>query len=1352
MSPDRFPLTPLQHAMVCAWLRRPHSGINVEQWIVTLREPIRAPLFRAAWCGVVRSYGMLRASIDLTDPGNPQQTIVANVDEAWEEIDWRDAPPDEQALRWREFLETDRCRGLDLTRPPLWRVVLVRMADDEFHFICTFHHVLLCGRSLVQIGREVFARYDALARGEALPTEPEAPFRKFVEYFGRSESASAEYWRRYLAKRAPVRLPEPHAPPIADADYRRTHRSIGCQRTLDAKVTARLFAAARGADVTLHTLAQAAWGLTLAAFTGEDDHVFGSVRACRKLPVKGISRMVGMLINTVPFRVQLRRDETVERLLGRLRDAQVEHRLHESTSASDVARFVCQPANEPLFPTLLMFTDRRPETMLDVGGRPHPTRTVQLLERSEFPLALVVGVGVDEVTSIRLEYDTERYKTATAERVLEHFQMTLEALPDYLVRSVDDLPCVIPADRERLLTLGRSPHESDVTLTVPALIERRVEAGPNEVAIVDGSRVVTYAELRRMATAAAANLRRRCIGRGTLVGVFCEQSPEMVALVLGLWRIGAVYVPLDPKYPSQRLGAIVADAAPELVVFDQALPDSLDDRLDQTVRLDRLFEGAEHAAAAEIESAATLADRAVVLYTSGSTGTPKGVVLTHRNLANQTAYVVRTLQLAVGDRLAPVSSINFDASLEEHFAPLAAAATIVLSTGDELDSCARFFEFVVRQRLTILDVPTSLWRELTNYLHDERREYPDCVRAIMMGGEVATRAIYEKFLKVGGRNIRWFNAYGPTETTICSTVYEHQPDRDADETGPPPIGRPIDGTTAVVLDRCGRLVPPGVRGELYLSGAGVAEGYLNRDDLTRERFVELTGRDVPAGRYYRTGDEVRFREDGELEYIGRLDEQVKLRGFRIEPAEIEAVLLKHLAVRDAVAVVLTAAAGTQYLAAYLVLHSGAAWDERSLREFAAARLPQYMRPQAFVQLDVLPLSPNGKINRRSLPEPFADVRSSPPAAEPTEPRKPTLLEHRLLEVWRTTLAMDNLGLDDDFFQLGGDSLRAMTLIARLEESLGRSISVATLIAVPTVARLAAHLEAEAATDDKREATGVAQLRDGDEKRPLFFVHSLAGDVWIYRDLVQTLRTDAAMYGLQMPGIDGDAPPSSDDVETWAALYVERVRAVQPTGPYRLAGFSSGGLLSFEMARQLHAAGQAVEFLGLIDSSLPTVVERRLTASRLRRYTGLLRSLPGLSNELRKQSFSEQRRRVRWLALSLLRRCFTMRRASATTDELNDREIMDYFAEDISFFPAERLDLIRRHYRALDRYAPPKVAIDAILFRSTRQPMFAVPTPTMGWEELIGGSLSVHQVGGEHGTLMRPPFVERLAAAIDALQL
>ena len=894
---------------------------------------------------------------------------------------------------------------------------------------------------------------------------------------------------------------------------------------------------------------------------------------------------------------------------------------------------------------------------------------------------------------------------------------------------------------------SRSEREPAIESTIAAVFALRARCRPDAVAVVAEGRSVSFAELDEMSRRAAAGLRNRGVKHGDLVGAYCRRSPELIAVILGIWRCGGVYVPLDPKYPSQRLKVILADAALPFCVSDAPLPPRLTTpgmvECDAVQLCDMVFGKDSTKESAAEDALPQLADRAVVLYTSGSTGTPKGAILTHRNLANHNAYVVRAFGLGPNDRRTAVCSINFDASLEEFFCTLNAGATLVLPEADTLDSFDRFLAFLERHRITALFMPTSLWRELTNFLYAAHREFPESVRLIDLGGERVTRPIYERFLRAGGRRIRWINVYGPTECSIYATTYEHDPVRDASSTEHPPIGRPIDNVRLYVLDAERRPCAPGETGELYIGGAGVGEGYLNRPQLTAERYVESPSPELPSGRYYRTGDEVRFRADGQLEYVGRLDDQVKLRGFRIEPGEIEATLQRHPAVRDAAVVLRTSTLGTPYLAAYLVLHDGAAWDPRATAEFCRDQLPDYMVPRTFVQLDVLPQSPNGKVAREALPDPYTDELIDCDSGK-SQNIASSELEHRLLGIWRSALEFDDLGLDDDFFALGGDSLRAMALASQLEESLGRSVPAALLLTAPTVRQLAAELEGR--TGGRIDS--LVLVRDGDRRKPLFLIHSLGGDVWIYRELVQRMQTASAIYGLQLPGLNGSTTGEDATFEECAAEHVRRLRGVQPHGPYRLAGYSSGGMLAYAMARQLTDQGEQTEFVGLIDAGVPPAMERRFAGTRMQKWAATARSIPLMFRELRAKSFAERWRKILGCLGRGIRK-LTARRNPVAVQWQAESDWLACFAEDISFFPDERICQIKRHYEAVHRYEPEAWQGSVDLFRVARQPLSSVPTPTLGWEHLIGGDVYVHPVAGTHDSLMQSPHVDQLARAVDA---
>ncbi|MBA4017147.1 MAG: hypothetical protein C0483_08245 [Pirellula sp.] len=1344
-----FSLTPLQHAMVAASLAAPRSGVNVEQWIITLREDVDGGALEGAWRDVVARHSMLRTVIDARDPGAMRQCVLTDLAHPWMELDWSSSTVEAASNRWEEFLAEDRRRDFRFDEAdsvtPLWRVVLVRCSDHT-RLLCTYHHALLDGRSLALLGRELFARYDHRRNGATAYVD-ETPAPQFAEFVAclaaHDHEPSATYWRNLLADQPPPVLP-----------YQREARSAGSPKNLATAEVVRTLSqdewellrnAAHAAGVTVHNFVQAAWALTLAMNTGADDHTFGSVRACRKQPVAGSDMMLGMLIHTVPFRVQIDWSQSLAEFTHGIRDQQRALREHETTPPARIMRAAGLAGDRTLFPTILMFTDQPAAAMFEVDGRPHPTRSVELREQSDAPWTLVVEAARE--LTLRLEYNPSQSDSRAAEKLVGQVCRLLAAFPDQLSRPLAELPAVDDATLTLVSAWSSGAAAVPESTTLVELFQRQVEFAPNAIALRCTAGSFSYFELSRLADAAACSLRTHGVRPGDRVCLSLARSAEWIALILGIWKVRAVYVPLDAQYPEARREYILRDASPKLFVVD-AMPQQIAvPEETSVVAVAELFAPDGGSPRCDV-SAASPEVPAVILYTSGSTGQPKGVVLTHGNLSAQNQAVRRAMDYRSLDRTTTLSSPCFDASLEEIFAPLCAGALLVLPAVDVLSSLQRLQELARAEQLTVLDMPTSLWRELTNGLYESGCEFPGSVRAIMTGGERATAATFARFLQVGGGRIRWFNAYGPTEATICATLYEHDPRQTAageaivttDEPPAPPIGRPIAGAMVAVVDRCGRPVAPGVAGEVYIGGAGVGLGYWNRDELTQERFVSRPYAALPEGKYYRTGDLALWNDAGQLEYVGRIDGQVKLRGFRIEPAEIEAVLSRHESVRDVVVSVATSPFGTEVLAAFVVPQPQAVFDPDGLRAFAARQLPSYMVPQRLVALAALPLTPNGKTDVARLPDPF----SADPARDDVPQRVPTELESRIMEVWQTMLPTDSLRLDDDFFQLGGDSLKAMTLAARLESKLETKLAVNLVYRARTPAALAREL---ACRDVTYELAPLVNLRAGDGARPLFLIHSLGGDAWIYREVVEELPGGFAIYGLQIPGLDGTGT-TPDTIEASAELFITLVKSLQPVGPYRVAGYSSGGLVAFEMARQLAGRGESVEFLGLIDSGLPTLIEAAAEPGNVERLRGVVRSIPGLVKEIWAMPRGRRIPRIGGFLRRLSRRM--MGGDAQSEGELTERDMRECFAEDVSMFSPQRLDLIRRHFEAIEHYAPRPYAGDAHLFRSTRQPVFGTQSATLGWERLIHGRLTVADVFGAHAVLMKRPHAAELARALSAV--
>jgi len=1312
--------------MVAAGLRDPGAGVNIEQWIVTIHERVDVAALRSAWDHMVARHDVLRMRLDLTNPAEPRQQVIAAVEGEWVLFDWSDQDSKTIETRWEKFLAHDRHEGFDLRRAPLWRVALLKSGEQEVRLLLTYHHVLLDGRSLTLLGEEFFAAYDRLrTRPASLCVEP--PRKSFVDYLthlsARNKNGdSSAFWRCQLADRSALG-------PFGARPTERCDDEFATREIIEDLVGEEfdgLCRLAASQNVTLHTLTQAAWGISLAVHTGVDDHTFGSVRACRKTCDDG-DRILGMMINTVPFRARIDWRESLSTLVARLRRTQVELRRYELDSPGEIAAAL-EMDDRRLWSSILMFTDRPIGAMFDVDGRPHATRSTELRERSDSSVNLIVEAS--RKLTLRLEYDVAALAVADAQLLLKTMRQTLLAFITHNDRPLGELPII---DEKETKALADREHGRRREFSYPSIIARfvaQVQASSDAVALQCGERRWTYAELEAKSAIAAAQLKRRGVVAGDRVVLSLTRSAEWVAGILAVWKLHAVYVPLDPAYPEDRRRAIIDDVAPRLIVVDSPADE------DATVIGD-LFVSID---GDSLPVASPAADQpAVILFTSGSTGRPKGVVLTHGNLANQNQAVTELTAFTAADRTTTLSSPSFDAALEEVFAPLCVGACLVLPEAAALSSLEHLVALIERERLSVVDMPTSLWRELTHYLYAIDRRYPECVRAIMMGGERVLGETYRRFLSVGGDRIRWFNAYGPTETTICATVHEHNPEIDV-ALDAPPIGLPIDNVEVRVVDRCGRRVPFGVAGELWIAGAGLALGYWNDEARTAEKFVYASSDAAgePRRRFYRTGDLVRRREDGVLEFIGRVDSQIKLRGYRIEPAEVETIIAQAPEVSDVVVTIRRSPAGTDVLVAYVVARPGNTIETSSLRTFTTRRLPDYMVPSRFVVVESLPLSPNGKIAVDGLPDPFLAAVELPNFPQ----RSADEMERWILDVWQTTLGVPQVRLDDDFFSVGGDSLKAMTFAARLETQFSTKLPPNLIHRARTPARIAAELRAGTCLADLAPRV---VLRDGDHDQPLFLVHSLGGDAWIYREMLADLPSQSIVYGLQLPGLDGrERPPAT--LEACAADFVERMRQVQPVGPYRVAGYSSGGLIAFEIAKQLTTDGHVVEFLGLIDSGLPTAVEVWAVQRGGSRLLAFAKNLPTLARELVAMESRQRRRRV----VGFLRRLADRLQPRRCDDEeLTEREMRECFAEDISVFSPQRLALIREHYRAVEQYAPTPYAGAAHLFRSTRQPVFGSQSRTLGWEHLVQGPLQVTSIFGAHAVLMKRPHATELARALGA---
>lgn len=1334
MSPPtpitEYALTPMQEGMLYQWRLSKVSGINLEQLEVKMPEVLKVEAFEYAWQQTILRFEALRTSFSWDNKDQPTQKVWSDAPLEFTFHDWREHSPKKVSTAFEQFLDEDRERGFDLSKAPLMRVNLFQLRPQKFRMLWTFHHIVLDGRSFPIVLRDLFKIYEAKCANQTLELPKTPSFKPYVDYVNHQDEAEAKaYWQHLLADVAEQQLPSPHANPAQSQHVDSDQNEL--EAKLSANAISKLQTFAEQHHLTLHTLLQAAWSLTLSAFTGSDDVVFGTVRACRHLPVEGLNDLAGMLINTLPFRAKLNPETKLIDWLAELRQQQVDVRPFEATPLQKIQAWAGIPPGTQLIRTMLMFDYRFLGAVLKRDGGKWKKRELTLYEKTEFHLGL--SAYLDESLVLRLEYDSSVYSLDTCEDILAFVAYLLEHFPKFANHSLRQIPTMPNSVQHDLLKL-MSPTRSFVrNCGLHQLFETQAAKAPHAVAVRSGEAQLSYKQLDAAANQWAHYFIAQGVKPGDVVGVSLSRTIELPKVLLGILKAGAGYLPLDPNYPIQRLEWMLEDTEPKCVLTEDARLEKLPlgNIASQTLEQTPLAQYPQHAPNVQIDPESA----AIVIFTSGSTGRPKGVMLPHRALINHNQAVQRMFAIGAQDRVAQMSTINFDVSIEELFTTLNAGATLVIPPQSARESISGFLRFLQEMSISVLNLTTLFWQEVVHQLVREQAMFPESVRLIIAGGERTTHSAYNEFLKVGGERIQWINAYGPTETCPMATAFEP---KGRNQLNPlkqdPPIGRPIDNTRCYVLDQMGRLLPPGVPGELYIGGESVSSGYLKQPDLTRDRFLPDPFDKKPGALMYKTGDRVCLSHvDGQLNYLDRLDNQIKLRGFRIELGEIETVLNRCPQIDEGVVQPVARAGGQQQLVAYVISQQGTQLDTDPVMQYLQDHLPAFMRPTLVVALERFPKTPAGKIDRRALPVPEQQTLSDhAPQEKPKNETQAQVLKH-----WQDVLGVEHISLQDNFFALGGNSLKAMSLATRIEESFGRAIPLALLINAPTL-----EMYAQAIQQDI-EAEGFAPricMKEG-EGTPLFLLHSLGGDILIYIKLAELLNVQNPIYGIQMQGLDRQKAPHRD-LGTCATDFIKLVKEVQPQGPYALAGYSSGGLIAFEMARQLRDSGDQVDFLAMIDSAIPPKIgNAKLSTGRY--MANFLRNLPAWAADV---SRWKPKRILRAINRKVIQVALNRRRpATPVPQKDNDGfRLEEHFEMDLSFFPAYRIELIRRHFAAIAAYEPGRYQGNACILRTRRQPLFSAQNKSLGWDQLVEGKLDIQFIPGHHGQMLEEPNVEVLA--------
>jgi amino acid adenylation domain-containing protein len=1281
---DIYPLAPLQEGVLFHHMLEKEGDAYLMCSLLTFAGRKRLDEFLTALQAVIDRHDVLRTAVAWEGLSQPAQVVWRRAPLAIEEVEFDTAAGDVAEQLQKRF-DPRRWR-LDVRQAPLIRAFFARdSANGRWLLLLLHHHLMEDVTTVFALFKEI--RAHILGEADRLPAS--IPFRDFVVK-ARQGASPAEHEAFFQSMLGDVDEPTtPFGLLNAQGDGAGIEESLVA---LDPDLARRLRKQARQLGVSTASLFHLAWALVVARTSGRDDVVFGTVLFGR-MQGEG-ERALGMFINTLPLRIRIG-EESVEESARRVHEALAELLGHEHAPLTLAQRCSGVPAPTPLFSALLNYRHSWSEEMvsdLALDG----IDMLSMEERTNYPLGLSVDdLGEDFTLTAQTPKEVGAARLCRfLERALAGLADALERTPEMVVRRIDVLP---EAEQRKLVVeWNETATAYPMDKCVHELFEAQVERTPEAMALAFEDHTLSYAELNRRANRLAHYLRDLGVEPDERVAICVERSIEMIVGLLAILKAGGAYVPLDPAYPPERLAYMLEDSAPMVLLTQTGLKEAWVGYGDDSPVIILDAELAPWADLPETnltctETGLTAGHLAYVIYTSGSTGKPKGVMVEHRGLANLAKAQIEAFAVEPGSRILQFASFSFDACISEVLMTLHSGASLQLVRDVTQLTGETLLQTLREHQITHVTLTPALLSVLP-----EQAEM-DSVQCLIVAGEALSASLVRRWAP--GR--RLMNAYGPTEATVCAAMHRCDAERD----GSPPIGRPMANTRIYILDPQCQPVPIGVAGEIYIGGAGVARGYLNRPELTQARFLADPFAGEPGARMYKTGDLGRWLPDGTIEFLGRNDFQVKLRGFRIEPGEIEARLSALDSVREA-AVILREEGGKQLVAYYV--------EERKvgadvLRSHLAETLPEHMIPSAYVPLDALPLTPNGKLDRKALPAPEGDAYVRRDYTAPVGE-----LEASLARIWAELLGLDHVGRHDNFFELGGHSLLAVQLVSRLEQE-SLATSLASVFAYPTIIELANHMMSK---NDVLSELGVVPLRE--EQPPLFLIPDIFGETLYGPLITRNLARGFQVYGLSLYRSEEKL---FHTIEEMARHLRQTIQAIQPAGPYRLAGWSFGGKLAYEIAAQLIDDGQDVQFLGLLDTyyTPPTLNTIEEEAPQ-----------PQANNTMRNAEGILPDNDITEAYVSYLKQAF--QESTLAPGGMMDSEIDKY------------LFRFRTHAQANIAYSAKSIPITVHFFAAQEE----APSELMrGWNQVLPASqIHVIPVEGSHMTMIQEPYVDRLSAAMS----